>query len=222
LIILGARSVAADMGAGARLSGVFRRHHCVALPGLLDASLLEQLRPRLANGPWREKLHAGVGAEAVLDDSRALGLLQLAANTPALIEAVRTITGCAAIGYFHGRVYRLTPGAGHHDSWHDDVLAGRRVGMSINLGEAHEGGVFELRACGTGREPIRMPNPEPGSAILFRIAPQLEHRVSAVTGVVPKTAFAGWFCSGMPDLLSRLHALPAAAPAGDGTPARAR
>jgi hypothetical protein len=38
-----------------------------------------------------------------------------------------------------------------------------------------------------------LPNTEPGDAIFFRIAPALQHVVSAVEGMVPKTAYAGWF-----------------------------
>jgi hypothetical protein len=35
-----------------------------------------------------------------------------------------------------------------------------------------------------------------GDALLFRVSPELEHRVQGVEGDVPKTALAGWFVSG--------------------------
>ena len=38
-------------------------------------------------------------------------------------------------------------------------------------------------------------NPGVGDALMFRIAPQYEHRIADVTGQEPRTAFAGWFCS---------------------------
>jgi hypothetical protein len=38
-------------------------------------------------------------------------------------------------------------------------------------------------------------NPIAGDAVMFRVHPTLRHRVDPVTGTVPRTAYAGWFCS---------------------------
>jgi hypothetical protein len=35
-----------------------------------------------------------------------------------------------------------------------------------------------------------------GVALLFRVSPELEHRVQGVEGDIPKTALARWFISG--------------------------
>ena len=56
-------------------------------------------------------------------------------------------------------------------------------------------GVFQLRECDSETMLMEVPNTSPGDAILFRIARHIQHRVTAVEGTVPKTAFAGWFVS---------------------------
>lgn len=106
-------------------------------------------------------------------------------------------------------MYRFIPNSGHHDTWHDDCSAGREVGMSINLSEkGYEGGIFELRERQSKRILLRMANTGLGDATLFRISSDLAHQVTEVTGETPKTAFAGWFQSGQPDLLGRLRGAP--------------
>jgi hypothetical protein len=68
--------------------------------------------------------------------------------------------------------------------------------MSVNLSpEIYGGGTLQLRNAHTRRVLREVANTGPGDAILFQIAPDLQHPVTAVTGAVPKSAFAGWFQS---------------------------
>lgn len=97
-------------------------------------------------------------------------------------------------------------GRGHRMRWHDDVerAKGRMIGMSINLSaEVYRRGVFQLRDRRSARVLRELPNTGFGDAVLFRIAADLEHRVTPVVGGAAKTAFAGWFCS-RPDFRSSL------------------
>lgn len=51
-------------------------------------------------------------------------------------------------------------------------------------------------SCGNtrqGESSVNCQTTGPGDAICFEIAPDLEHMVTAVEGINPKTAFAGWF-----------------------------
>lgn len=126
----------------------------------------------------------------------ALALLLFVANDPRLFEIVRDLTGCGPIGCFDGRVYRIDPAQDHHDSWHSDVGEERLVAMSVNLGrEPYAGGTVQIRDEGTGRVISEVANRVPGDALIFDIDERLRHRVSAVEGHVPRTAFAGWFKS---------------------------
>lgn len=208
MITLKTRQVIADKSDVERLRGEFHVRNCVMLTDLLDVSLLALLQPLIDNGLWCEKTYGGIGKEVVLHDERAINLLHFAINTPVFLNAVRTITGCDEITWFGGRIYSLIPGTDHYDTWHNDVVdyEVRLVGMSINLSpKGYEGGVFELRERAKDRASVQFANSGIGNARLFRIAPELQHQVTAVVGDRPRTAFAGWFYAGKPDLLKRLQ-----------------
>jgi len=133
--------------------------------------------------------------------------LHLIANASVLLEAVHEITACGPFTWFGGRVYRMLPNSDHHDSWHDDAMDGRLVGLSVNLSERrYLGGLFRLRERGSNRALVEIANTGMGDAILFRISDQLEHEITSVHGRESKTAFAGWFKSNEPTLLRRLQA----------------
>jgi hypothetical protein len=110
------------------------------------------------------------------------------------VQAIRAITG-AAVNGFVGAVYRLVPGAGHRDSWHDDADGNRRVGLTLNLSPApFEGGELQLRAAGADEALWTVANTGPGDGLLFPIDALYEHCIRPMTGQAEKTALAGWFC----------------------------
>lgn len=175
----------------------FERDHHVLIPGLLRGSLLERVRRELDRGEFEERNHTTGHAELCVDRGRARTLLFFACNDLALFELVRAITGCDRIGAFVGRVYRMLPGPEHEGKWHNDLAEGRMVAMSVNLGEApYSGGELEIRDHKSKEVVQRVANTGLGDAVIFRIARELVHRVTAVEGAVPKTAYAGWFVSG--------------------------
>lgn len=214
MITLTNRDVIIDAESMRQLSQEFRARHCVMLQGLLEVSLLELLRPRLEAASWKTIRHDdGIGAEVELDDDYATSLLHFAVNAPAFLEAIRALTGCAGINRFRGRVFRMDPAADHYDSWHDDMSEGRLVGMSINLSfGGYEGGELELKDMETQAQLARIATVHAGNATLFRIASRLQHRVAPLRGHRPRTAFAGWFKSGMPDPVNRAAERAFAAP----------
>ena len=125
-----------------------------------------------------------------------LGLLNFLVNDPIVLRFVEQMSGCRALTGFVGRVYRVSAGLQHADSWHADLHAGHEVGMSVNLGiEPFDGGVFEIRRSGSAETLAAVANIGPGDAILFPIGDGLEHRISPMRGPVAKTALAGWFGS---------------------------
>ena len=186
----------------------FDENHAIRLPSLLPPDVLQFLHRRIEAGAWTDYQHGTSARELLLDDEPAIQLLHFLVGAPDFLDVVRRITGCEAIQAFRGRIYRFLPIRQHVHRWHDDLGEdpGRLVGMSINLGpQPYEGGVFQLRRLGT-RKPIReLPNILPGHATLFRISPELEHRVTPVTGTEPKTAFAGWFKIDGSDFLSAIR-----------------
>ena len=179
----------------AEFSRTFAAQHCAKLRGFLEPSLLGEVRAQVERGTFREFAHASIATELRLETGLGSGLLHFLVNDPRLFRLVESVSGCAGIRAFGGRVYRRFPGGHHHDSRHDDTVDARRlIGMSVNLSaDVYDGGVFEIRDLKTERLLASLPNIGFGDAILFRLSDSLEHRVSDVRGLVPKTAFAGWF-----------------------------
>ena len=195
IAVTGRGVIASDAAA---LRADFDRDHVVRLPGFLGDELLAQVERYVSAGEFAVREDAGIAVELCLQPGRALDLLLFVMNAPRLWEALREVTGMVGHASFGGRVYRFDPAVAHHDSWHDDSAGGNRlVGISVNLGrEAFRGGEFEIRPKAEPERVVTIANTGPGDAIVFRIAPELQHRVRPVEGSVPKTALAGWFSAG--------------------------
>lgn len=181
----------------------FERQHYVRLPQLLDEELRDLIANRIDDGPFVDRTHEGIGTELCLVPGLATSALQLLFNDPDMLAAISQIADCPHVGCFDGRVYRMSPSAGHYDSWHSDAGEDRLVAISLNFGrERYEGGVLEIRSASSPEPVEQVPNPGFGDAVMFRISPALRHRVSAVSGSTPRTAYAGWFRSSpdFPDL----------------------
>lgn len=174
----------------------FDASHAIRLPRLLDPDLLDLVRRTVRHASFSDREDPGLAREQCMDQNGILGLLFLIMNDERLFDVIRRITGCAPIGSFAGRVYLLRQGAGHYGRWHSDVDGARLIGISVNLTEGEfTGGRFELRDLDSGDVTSRIANAGPGDAVLFRIADNLQHRVTEVEGHVPRVAFAGWFQS---------------------------
>ena len=198
------------------LSGKFAESHAIHLPGLLHPDLMTTIWRETDKGTWTGIEHVEIGRELLLERGVAFAVLHFVVNSPEFIQTVKLITRCSSISIFEGRVYRKMPQADHYDCWHSDAVEDaanepRLAGMSINLGSVpYAGGVFQLRKKGTERPLCELPNIGAGDAILFRISSTLEHRITPIKGLVPKTAFAGWFKPASKDFFSRVHKHPRA------------
>jgi hypothetical protein len=172
----------------------FARQGWVKLEGFVSPPLLDHIGEGLAASGFAPRSHGAFGSELCLNAGPLTDLLMHLTNARPIFELVDGITGCGSIGCFEGRIYRFVPGAGHHDDWHSDMVMGRLVALSVNVGRVpYAGGELHLRRADTREVIARVPNVGPGDALLFRLSHDLEHCVSDVTGTEPKTAYAGWF-----------------------------
>jgi hypothetical protein len=178
----------------AALREEFDARHAVLVPALFGPALLAEVRDELERAPFEQRDYDGLAGELALDVSAALvRRLLFLVNDPELFRAVHAITGRGPLVRFDGRIYRRVATPEHYDNWHDDLHDPNHwVAMSVNLGGAYEGGVLHVRRKGTAEPLVSLHNTGPGAAVLFRVAPELEHRVTSVSGGV-KTAMAGWF-----------------------------
>src|SRR5579872_3184699 len=143
MIVLKKAGVLVDRDDVERLTADFQRNQCARLPGLLESSLATYVAQRLEQGPWTDMVHKDISLELISMDHPAVNLLHLAMNSTAFLNAMREVSGCDAISWFGGRVYRMIPNCAHYDDWHTDTLGDRVVGLSLNLSSnLYSGGVF--------------------------------------------------------------------------------
>jgi hypothetical protein len=183
-----------------QLRQTFDERHCAVVPGLLGPDLLGTVQEELARAAFDARDYDGLAGELTLDyTSPLVARLLFLLNDPALHRVVGELSGTGPIVRFDARIYRRLPVAEHYDNWHDDLAGPHRVvTMSVNLGsEPYEGGELILRRKGSEEPLASVHNVGPGDALLFRIDPGLEHRVTSVTAGV-KTALAGWFGTAPP------------------------
>jgi len=189
------------------LRAQFGRQHYLKIPELLGPELLVFVQLRIEQGEFYERVHECIESnkELCMTSNTALAALQFLMNDKKLFQLIQDVTQCDQIGCFQGRVYRVNPGRGHHDSWHDDIGEHRLVGMSVNLSrEVYSGGMLQIRDHASGEIVCEVPNAGIGDAVIFRLSPRLQHRITDLEGPAPKTAFAGWFRA-QPDFLSLLR-----------------
>jgi hypothetical protein len=181
----------------------YDQDHYVILPQLFEPSLWEEIVQRVEAAPFVPREHQGIGLESCMEDPLTAAMMMFFPNNPAFLRLVEQITGQPRIGQFMGRVYQMNPSQGHYDSWHDDSAEQRVATMSINLSrQAYSGGALQMKYRASEEILREIHNAGFGDALIFRISDDLKHRVQAVTGSVPKIAFAGWFLDAEDMLLS--------------------
>ena len=174
----------------------FERQNLVRVPGFLAPPLLKLIQGELEQTGYQKREQV-TGTELRPVDTTPYYALELLMNSPTLFTLIQELTGCGRIACFAGRIYRRLPSPEYYQRWHTDVAAdGRMVAVTINLStEVYQGGVLQLRDAATEQLLCQADNTGPGDAIIFRIDPSLQHRITPVEGDYPKTAMAGWFKS---------------------------
>ena len=175
-------AVLRDAARTAQAAEQFRRQHWVRLPQLVEPKLLGRIQRAIEHADFRERAHDSVATELCMEADASVGLLHFLVNDPGVYRLIEVISGCPPVRCFFGRVYRHLPGR-HQHSWHGDLSRNRQIGMSVNLSpDVYEGGTFEIRDVNTEQMFAAVANVGFGDAILFRLAPTLEHRVTQVRG----------------------------------------
>lgn len=176
----------------------FARAHHVALPGFFSRELIDTIAPQIAAAEFETRTAEAVGTEWAMTPNEIWASLNWLMNASELMRIVRHISGCADIGLFTGRIFRLDPASGQSFQWHDDRrVRSRRLAVSVNLGtRPHSGGALRIREKLAPETVAEVHNRGAGDAVLFRVADHVEHCVTPVEGTVSRLAFAGWFATG--------------------------
>ncbi len=175
----------------------FDATHVLKLPGFVDAALLAELQRHIEAGAFRARKHLASGVEMCMEDNAAVWLLGFLIASADVLAAVEALTGARGLKSLYGRVYRLEAGTDQQHDWHDDLDVHRSLGFSLNVSDGQfEGGALQLRERDPERITATVYNTTPGDAVIFRLHPNVQHRVHPITGTVARTALAGWLRSG--------------------------
>lgn len=196
----------------AQLAAEFAEKRCVVLPRFISENLLHKMMQSIDASSFSEKQHLTADHQVFATDlsisgkAMALQHVNFLLNNKQLFKAVEIITGCKPIQSFTGRIYRNMPHTQHKLDWHDDLSEQfRLVALSVNLSPARfEGGKFQIRKKGSNQLLREVASGELGDTHLFAVAPNLEHRVTPLEGLNPRTAAAGWFLDTNKSMLSQI------------------
>ena len=184
----------------------FKNNHVFVLPKFFGDSLKTWIQSFLEKASWHTKTYTrpntsqSFGHEYQLDlDNKLYKILKFYLNHPKIIETVRQITQLETIKSFEGRIFKFEGDNKCFGNWHTDIgptMPDRLVGISLNLSPMpYNGGLFKLRTIKTQQLHKIVKHETWGGVHFFRIDPTLEHCITAVEGIHPRIAYAGWFLS---------------------------
>jgi len=171
---------------------------CIFLPGFLKKSALYPLVKKLGDTNFETKYETeGEGKFGkvlfVPQGNASIIIFNLLLNDNDLFTALQRITDCKPIDNFVGRIHRSEGGEQHNIGWHGDNSDNRLLAITLCLGDdRYTGGKFEIRKKGSDNLLRQFEQLEGGDALIFKISPDLEHRLTTIeTG--RRTVGVGWF-----------------------------
>jgi len=192
----------------------FASTNCILVPGFLSGNVLESILKKLNLAPFQTKfemnemnkfgkvLFVPVNAPVVFT-------FQLLLNNPDLFSMLQDIAQCDHIGNFTGRIHRSEEGGDHAIGWHSDNSDNRLLAITLCLGtDDYTGGKFQIRKTGDEHIIKEFGQLNAGDAIIFKISPDLEHRLTTLENG-RRTVGVGWFRS-QPDFttFASMHLKP--------------
>ena len=107
-----------------RLRLQYARQHYLILRNLMEPELLDVVTRRVEAAPFQPFDHHGIALEQRMFDEVTLSIVNFLVNMPEFLRRMEGLLGIRSIGWFGGRVYRMTAVDGHYDSiW---VSCGKR------------------------------------------------------------------------------------------------
>lgn len=178
-----------------RWAAIFQSQQALVARDLVDPTLLSALVHRCRTGVFVEDHVAGIGAREVEAPQRVGRVLNLALGRPNLLRWLEAVTGARALVRVEGRVVQLRANDLDELAWHNDMDGEhRRLAVTIDLSDApYTGGEFELREARTHKRLMRFHHDRPGTALIFAVRRDLEHRVTPLRSGGPRRVYTGWF-----------------------------
>lgn len=186
---------------------VFQRHRAIECRDLIEPDLLASLLDRCRRGSFVADHVDRLGSREIEAPQRVGAALNIVLSRLPFLHWVEAVTSSRGLHRVEGRVVQTRANGmdalDWHNDTHDDAAGARRLGITVNLSDAaYEGGGFELRTTATQEMRTRYRQDRAGTALIFDIAGDLEHRVLPLASGGPRRVFTGWFVQAVPRSLS--------------------
>lgn len=185
-----------DPGYRTHLRQAFMQSHVLVFPNILESRLRQLLDGLSGKASFIAQSVPKLGERRVEAPPALIGkALRATLKRPNMLQFLEDITGCGPLADIEGEVAEFSPQPLEELDWHDDRnVPARRLAITINLDDTlYEGGTFEMRTKHSKEPLIRHTHRDIGTALIFRVSAELEHRVHPVTAGGPRRVFAGWF-----------------------------
>ena len=188
-----------DESALVKYQNEYAETNLVLLSDLLKANALQTLLKKINETVFETKFEGKeedkFGKVLYIPQTKPLlAVMNFMLNDEFLFRALEKITGCKPIDNFVGRIHRSEDND-HGIDWHGDNSDNRLLAITLCLGTEHYTGAnFEIRKKGTTDIMRQISYLKAGDAIVFKIAPELEHRLSLLESG-RRTVCVGWFRS---------------------------
>lgn len=172
----------------------FAEQRAIVCRDVFDAALLDRLLTA-ARGTGFRADQVDLGTREVEEPQRVGGTLNVLMQRPALFRWLEAVTGQTGLVGAEGRLVQARAGAGDALDWHDDLGQPRRaLGVTISLTDAdYTGGLFEMRRVNDPATTRCFDHASAGTALIFDLGTEIEHRVHPVSSGGPRRIFTGWF-----------------------------
>ena len=176
----------------------FAETNCIFIQDFLSQKVLDNLLKKITTKDFLTKIELD-GVEkfgnvlALPSHHIAVMILNMMLNDNNLLSILQEITDCEKINDFVGRVHRSNIKELHEIGWHGDNSDNRLLAITLCLGTTvYTGAEFQLRKKQTAINLRQFGQLNAGEAIIFKISPELEHRLAPLQSG-QRTVGVGWF-----------------------------
>lgn len=172
----------------------FAEQRAIVCRDIFDPVLFDRLLAAARATDFRED-RVDLGTREVEEPQRVGGTINVLLQRPNLFRWLEAVTGRAGLAGAEGRLVQTRAGAGDALDWHNDLQQSRRaLGVTISLTvAAYAGGLFEMRRVDDPADTRSFDHARAGTALIFDLGADIEHRVQPLPSGGPRRVFTGWF-----------------------------
>jgi hypothetical protein len=176
-------------------AAAFADQRAIVCRDIFEPALFARLLAAAGSTQFRDDHVVELGTRAVEEPQRVGGTINVLLQRPNLFRWLETVTGRTGLAGAEGRLVQTRAGAGDALEWHNDLQQSRRaLGITISFTDTiYTGGLFEMRMVDDPASARCYDHARAGTALIFDLGSDIEHRVHPVASGGPRRVFTGWF-----------------------------